>query len=268
MINLLKKRRIKIDLFHFEIERSMNWAYTNNQYYEKNVEYWLLEIAKLFPTSIFLDIGANYGYYSLKMSKYFEKIISIEPVDSTFRILKSNIKKNKIKNIEAFQICLSDSNEIVKFNLYNAPGCNSLIDRKIPEKGQLKKIRDFEIKPEVLDFWISKDYNFKNSVIKLDVEGAELQVLKGSKEFIISNLPTIFFEYSDSTSLDAGYYKEELLLFLAKLNYTFFGLKTDYGNSNLVNHENIKENEISNIIAVHKSSKLIINNNQFFNTKS
>ena len=68
----------------------------------------------------FIDIGANFGWYSLLLSKQFSgsEIHSFEPINNTFRYFEINIKKNKCKNIITNNMGLSDENKKIPFFLF------------------------------------------------------------------------------------------------------------------------------------------------------
>lgn len=71
---------------------------------ERDVNELILSCLK--EGDVFLDVGANIGYYSILGGKIVGKngrVISVEPIDSTARILKYNIKLNKLKNVKVIQ---------------------------------------------------------------------------------------------------------------------------------------------------------------------
>src|SRR5687768_15349578 len=80
-------------------------------YYEKPLGDLIKKI--LQPGNVFLDIGANIGYFSLLAANNepTSKIISFEPVKKLFRDLEENISINNIKNITALNVAIGDMNE-------------------------------------------------------------------------------------------------------------------------------------------------------------
>ena len=90
-----------------------------NEYEEKQIDFLCRWINKNNP-NIFIDIGANFGLYSLQISKLFEKlkIIAFEPILTTFNKLKMNIKINNLeKKIKTYNFGLSDT------DWYKKNGC-------------------------------------------------------------------------------------------------------------------------------------------------
>jgi len=87
-----------------------------NEYEEKQIKFLSDWIKKNKP-NIFIDIGANFGVYSLRISKLFKmlKVITFEPVLTTFNKLKMNIKINNLgKRIKTYNVGLSNVNGLKK----------------------------------------------------------------------------------------------------------------------------------------------------------
>jgi FkbM family methyltransferase len=127
-----------------------------------------------------VDVGANKGDYSL-LSAYLMKdkgkIFAIEPVPENCYWLKKSIKANNFKSIKVCEIALSDKNG--KAKLY--------LDKIISGGASLKK---FDGSEEVLNIRVQKmDDLIKNKVdvIKIDVQGTELNVLKGARKTMKHN---------------------------------------------------------------------------------
>ena len=87
-----------------------------NAYEERQINF-LAEWIKKNQPNIFIDIGANFGVYSLRISKLFQtlKVIAFEPVLTTFNKLKMNIKINNLeKRIKTYNVGLSSTNGLKK----------------------------------------------------------------------------------------------------------------------------------------------------------
>ena len=73
-----------------------------------------LKILKPKKNDIVIDVGANTGYYSLRLSSLVGengKVIAIEPDPQTFNSLTKNCELNNISNVDTHNIAISDSNE-------------------------------------------------------------------------------------------------------------------------------------------------------------
>ncbi len=228
------------------------WAFSNEGYYEHNVEFWLKTISNRYRDELkntaFMDIGANIGYYSVLLSKLFSKIYAFEPVSSTVNILKKNIVLSGSANISHLNYALSDNAGNEQINLYDNSGQNSLVRRKDVD-GQYIQCSGIQSVELVSLDGISKKMNFlKPGLMKIDVEGFEINVLKGAKNTIEDAKPIIIFEFSSNTSKDASYTKEDILhLEFLRSNYSFLGLSEDYKDNIL--HTSL-DSKIANIVAI------------------
>lgn len=152
------------------IKKSMTGA-TGNLYYgldEFNDMSFLLNFLR--KKDLFIDIGANIGSYTILASAEIgAKTISIEPAPSTFGFLKDNILLNNILNsVEAHNIGLAKNKGHIRFT-DNLDTVNHVATNK--DENTIK------IKVNSLDKIIGKR---NPSLIKIDVEGFELEILKGS----------------------------------------------------------------------------------------
>jgi FkbM family methyltransferase len=157
--------------------------------YEKKQIKILVDNIKCYKNAIFVDIGANKGIYSLTLAKKFKnlKIYAYEPVLNTFKSFMHNIYLNNLKNkIKTFNFGLSDTAGIkkmvsIKRKNYIQSGGYSFRINKFLQKDNIVENYNTKIGDKVL--------NFKNKIlfIKMDVEGYELNVLKGIKNLLKKN---------------------------------------------------------------------------------
>lgn len=137
----------------------------------------------------FVDVGANIGWLSLvgadRVAKN-GKVYAFEPVPTTFDILKSNKKLNEFSQIELNQFALGNKEETLTIYPEKENRGGASILNHHSEKGV-----DIEVKK--LDNLI---INSTINVIKIDVEGFELDVLKGAIETIKKDNPKLIIEHS------------------------------------------------------------------------
>lgn len=176
----------------------------------------------LKPGMVFVDIGANIGYFSLIAAKLVGpagKIFAFEPDENNFSLLQKNIEVNGYKNITAVKKAVSDKTGLAKFYLEKENLCaHSLAPREN---------RDFmEVEIMSLDDYF-KDK--KIDVVKIDVEGMEPSVLSGMEKLIKSNESmAIITEYYPNAISRAGYSPNDYLESLRKngFNLVNFGNQT------------------------------------------
>lgn len=168
---------------------------------------------------LFIDIGADIGYYSILIGNKFKekiKIFSFEPLPGSFFLLKENIEINDLsKVIVPLNFSLSDSEEDLYINFNPlSPGDSSFIYDS--EKGFKIKVKVKKLDDILGD--IVKD--FDTVFVKMDVEGFEEKVLRGGEKFL-ENLKEGFFLIED-------FINPEIVNFLERNNFKFLCKLTAY----------------------------------------
>ena len=105
------KHEIEINDLKFEIdirESIERKTYFLKKYEEKRMDQLFL-YSKKNDSDIFIDVGANIGFYSVLFSDKFSRVYSFEPNNRNFLVLNKNIEKNQLTNIETFNFGLGDS---------------------------------------------------------------------------------------------------------------------------------------------------------------
>lgn len=141
---------------------------------------------------LFIDVGANCGGYSIRASRNFKKIISVEPVPIMQEIIRKNISLNCVNNIEIIDAAVSDYNGNSK--LY------------VSRLGQLSSLSKFEnyidtcyVNVMRLDKIIDEQ-GIIPDLIKIDAEGAEVECILGLGKYI-NKIPELIVEISSSDKL-------------------------------------------------------------------
>ena len=183
-----------------------------------------------------LDIGANFGLWSFKMSELIGdegRVYAFEPFPKNIRFFKKNILLNNSKNIVLHELALGDSNTFLTIHEGIDLGSTSLLktnDSKFSSESEVIEIR-------VLDeFTFDKRITF----IKLDVEGFEMFVLKGMQNVITQNRPIIAIEINREQLLASGYAPKDIMDFFNPYNYRIFKLS---GNREVEIHSFEEDND-------------------------
>ena len=135
---------------------------------------------------IIIDIGANIGYYALLESQLASngKVFAMEPVPESFSLLDKNIKLNECKNIDAYKMAISDISGKSKMYVYDKRNRCSFI--KDPS-GNI--INEVEVPIMTLDQFVESHVNQYPTLIRMDLEGYEFQVIKGAHNILNNNRP-------------------------------------------------------------------------------
>ena len=168
-----------------------------------------------------IDVGSNIGSVTLPLADNFKnsKIYSIEPTIYAFEKLKENINLNpKLrKRIKIFNYFISQKKKKIKF--VHSSWKLDFHDKKHGiHRGILK---------ETSNKAISLDNLFKKNktpikLIKIDVDGYELEVLKSAEKLLKKEKPIIYFELAPYLYKEMGYTVDHLNKFVQKMGYAFY----------------------------------------------
>tara|TARA_Y100001935_G_scaffold253919_1_gene261457 strand:- start:988 stop:1773 length:786 start_codon:yes stop_codon:yes gene_type:complete len=177
---------------------------------------------------LFIDCGCNYGFYSFYTASLSNenKIISIEASRSTLDEFIKNLNLNNFKNINFFNNAVSYSEgKNISFN-------ESINDWESSQAHKNFKLSlESKVKTTSIDS-LTQAYNLINYivVIKLDIEGNEVNAIKGALQVIKKSDPLIIIEFSKyifDNKDNINYLKD----FLIKYNYSIFDI--NYKKQNL-----------------------------------
>ena len=190
---------------------------------------WIKEI--LTKNSVFMDVGANVGAYLYTLENHLkpENIYAFEPNQQLFKRLKRLFPK-----VNLFSLALSDVSTIAEFKIPVINGekvhTRGTLQTSIKEKNEEKTIlQKVEVKPlDDLVFdegYIEQDRNAQTNkfnlkkldFIKIDVEGNEMQTLRGAKKTIEKFKPILMVE------MEQRHHKENLWTLISEI--------TDWGYS-------------------------------------
>ncbi len=173
----------------------------------------------------FIDIGANIGLFTLIAANIVGpngRVIAFEPTPKTFSRLLENIELNQFKNIDAYNIGLSDFPKKLTFNIssngYDAWNSFATSDFSILNEQIMVDV-------STLDFELTKYDKSKIKLVKIDVEGWEKFVLKGGVEFIKNYSPQLLIEFTEENTFAAGYMVQEVYDLMVELGYKWYSIQ-------------------------------------------
>jgi len=182
----------------------------------------------LQPGMTVLDIGAHQGLYSLVASRRVGRsgrVFSFEPSPRERRALRLNLAINFSRNVTVEALALGSQETTADLYVVqgNQTGCNSLRPPDV-----YSSTLPIRVQVTTLDQWLSQLGISSIDFIKLDVEGAELDVLKGASTFLqIRPRPMILAEVQDARTVPWGYHAKEILTFLQNAGFSWLRLVHD-----------------------------------------
>jgi FkbM family methyltransferase len=188
--------------------------------YEPDVRLALQHLLK--PGDTFIDCGANVGYFSVlaaQLVKKTGKIVSVEANPTTYSLLERNLSANRV-GIPVHCALTTASGEVELFmpieggDVYSSLSSGGLL------QGQSTK--SFKVKGQALDEVIDELDLLRVDVVKVDVEGAELEVLRSGDRLLSKFRPTIVMEYSTVTWSGSGANPEKLQNLLNSHSYHIY----------------------------------------------
>lgn len=178
--------------------------------YEKGLLYVIDQL--LGPGDVVVDAGANIGLISVFCCTRVGKaglVMSFEPHPDTVSILRRNIELNKLSQAKVFDTALGSVPGTARIysNLQINRGAASMVDFQ-------DGAPSFEIKVEVLDQLLAKYQISQVKLLKIDVEGFEMEVLKGAQNLISKGDGPILVVECSTTRQNFQYSMEDLFYFL------------------------------------------------------
>lgn len=204
--------------------------------FDPNELWYLGETLK--PGMCFVDVGANEGFYTMYAARKvgsLGRVFSFEPSYRERSWLERNVRTNQLTNVQVLPLALADAKGNAVLNLADAEhnGQNTL--GSFGHKG-VACVESVEVELATLDDLRESGRIPKIDVIKIDVEGAELRVLKGARKTILSDRPVILMELFESALRGQGGDINQVVGFLQDLHYQLFEFALDTGHlTRLVN---------------------------------
>lgn len=191
-------------------------------YYEPKVT----KLIKKYLNSgdVAIDVGANVGIHTLIMSKNVGtgRVLAFEPQLDILKRLKSNIDLNDIKNIEVSSLALSNKEKEKVLYTHNNSFYNKGESSFYKEHANGKFSNKINVKVSTID-QVIKSKNIKSiSLIKIDTEGEDLNIIRGAKETLNNFNPCIIFEYEKSSWSLANNTLKDAYKFFKKLGYNLY----------------------------------------------
>tara|TARA_R110002126_G_scaffold74443_3_gene185691 strand:+ start:1789 stop:2442 length:654 start_codon:yes stop_codon:yes gene_type:complete len=183
---------------------------------QKQWEQPILNLIKKYSDSNknMIDVGSYIGSHSIPASEHYKNIYSFEAVLPSYELQTKSIGVNNIKNITLYNNFVSNtSNETVMIKTTKTGTGTSSVNRKLSHYNIEYPVQTIRI----------DDLKLNNiALVKIDVEGAEWEVLKSMYTLIEENKPTIILEtFKTNTNMN------NLTIFCDKYKYNYQKLTAD-----------------------------------------
>jgi FkbM family methyltransferase len=188
--------------------------------YEHEIVRLLLTLVK--PNSYFFDVGANIGLISIPILFHIESctVISFEPSPNTLPFLMRTVEECRFRNRwKVIGKVVTDNEGDIKFTISSAALCayDGICDTQ-----RVGHTNEILLPATTLDTEWEQMNRPNVSTIKIDVEGAELSVLRGAQNCIRNCRPYILLEWNALNFATYHYQSKDLLSFVKNINYKLF----------------------------------------------
>jgi FkbM family methyltransferase len=202
----------------------------------------------LKPGMVFMDIGAYHGIYSVVAGKKLQgngTVVAFEPSPREYRRLRMHLRWNGISYARAESLALGATVARTKF-FQVASGDTTRNGLRPPDSDD--SVTEISVDTVSLDQYVASHALERVDVIKLDVEGGEIEVLRGAGAVLAKFRPVLICEVLDATTHTWGYEAREIIAALREQGYDWFDLNED---GSLAPHEMRSEyTRVKNYLAI------------------
>jgi FkbM family methyltransferase len=199
----------------FSIYQNLRWLYPAAPCYEPDVAHVMTKFIR--PGDHVIDGGANWGYHSLLMSRLVGEsgiVWAIEPDRYNVQMLHKNLALNNTTNVLLCESPLWDKIEEKEFSCLDNSGSSGIGHYDCEGAIFINKTTT------TLDDIIPKDIPIR--LIKLDCEGAEQHILKGSSRLLARGVDAIVVELNFMSMPSFGWTTQTLRRYMESFGYDFF----------------------------------------------
>lgn len=157
--------------------------------YERDLQDFLVK--KIKKGAIVFDIGANAGFFTLLASLLAGKegkVFSFEPFPKNIFFLKKHLELNGSENVAVVENAVSDKS-----------GQDFFLENESSAQGKLSPSGNLSVTTITIDDWIDKGWLPVPNYIKIDVEGAEINAVRGMKNLLEKNSVMLFIGFESDT---------------------------------------------------------------------
>lgn len=175
--------------------------------------------SQVSPDDVFLDIGSNIGYFSVLMASRGARVRAFDPVPQNAALLNLTSVLNPDLEISPMQAAVSDKAGTMRFQIMPQTSLSRLV---AADADQDASAHEVEVQVITID-----DLKLDRvDMVKIDVEGAELSVLKGMTKTIKATRPKLFMiELVEEHLENFGHSLDDVIAFMRSMDYQAMALK-------------------------------------------
>jgi FkbM family methyltransferase len=184
------------------------------------------------PGGLMIDVGANIGATSVPLARGFAptEFCLFEPHPEVFRTLSSNIALNGLCNVRAHNLAVSDSADLT-IDFYAQKGSANMGLSSTRLNPDIEHYDCIKVRSVRLDDHF-RDYEGRISVIKIDTQGNELDVLESARAIVAKHRPVVVFEHEDEyfpDEAERNETKRRIARYFADLQYGLYAIGAGSG---------------------------------------
>lgn len=231
------------------MDHVQRWIYFFGAYERPLVEFFR---ARLTKGMVFADVGAQVGQYTLLSAKCVGAeghVHAFEPSPATLLRLRKNIALNGFQNVTFHELAVADFSGETELHIQeqNPDGVNTGTN-SLRMKSDWTQAAHVVVPVRPLDDVLC---NIKRlDALKVDVEGAELAVIRGAQETLKKFKPLIAIEAEEDSAQAFGYSTRELKAAIENLGYNLFRISREGKTAELVRVSSAEPEEFSMLIGV------------------
>jgi FkbM family methyltransferase len=176
----------------------------------------------LRPGMVVLDIGAHVGYYTLVAARAVGpsgKVHAFEPCAETLSLLRTNVRANGFANVEIHPFAAGSGDSKRTLHVTGSSDSHGLFPHPLTETVRTTEVRTVRAAQVIQG---------RVDLVKIDVEGAEFEVLDGMRDLVSSEDPSVLvIEWNPACLRNAGQDPLELPRCLAELGFTNISVLDD-----------------------------------------
>jgi len=187
----------------------------------------------LQPNAVVLDIGAHIGLFSIiaaKLTNITAQVFAFEPAPTTQKVLKQTIAINRLQqNVIPVNAAMGKQPGSITFFVSDdeADNSNSLVSYK-----EDRKLHGIEVKVDTIDHFVAAQNITQVNFIKIDVEGAEYDTLRGGIDVFKTLKPNFILAIHPEPIAKKGDKLQDIYDLLVQLNY-----RIDYNGQAMLKEE-------------------------------